>query len=47
MKKEPVKKKLPETSNQLKSVMKVAKDNQSKIMKSLQDTEKQLSRKEG
>jgi len=37
VKKEPVKKKLPETSNQLKNAMRNAKENQSKIMKSLQD----------
>jgi hypothetical protein len=47
VKKEPVKQKIPETSNQLKHAMKSAKENQARIMKSLQDTEKLLSRKEG
>ena len=42
-----VKQKQPETSNQLKNVMKNTKENLAKIMKSLQDTEKLLSRKEG
>jgi hypothetical protein len=46
MKKESVKHKTPATSNQLKTSLKVIKDNQGKIMKSLQDTEKMLSRKE-
>lgn len=47
VKKEPVKRKIPETSNQLKNAMRNAKDNQAKIMKSLQDVEKLLSKKEG
>lgn len=46
-KKEPAKKKDPENSNQLKYAMKNAKENQAKIMKSLADTEKMLSKKEG
>lgn len=46
-KKEPAKKKEPENSNQLKYAMKNAKENQAKIMKSLADTEKMLSKKEG
>jgi chromosome segregation ATPase len=47
VKKEPVKQKTPETTNQLKYAMKNAKENQARIMKSLQDTEKLLSKKEG
>jgi len=46
MKKDTSKQKIPATSNQLKSSLKMIKDNQNKIMKSLQDTEKLLSRKE-
>jgi hypothetical protein len=46
MKKDTSKQKTPATSNQLKTSLKMIKDNQSKIMKSLQDTEKLLSRKE-
>jgi coiled-coil domain-containing protein 40 len=46
VKKETVKQKQPETSNQLKNSIRNIKDNQNKIMKSLQDTEKMLSRKE-
>lgn len=41
-----MKQKEPATSNQLKNAMRDIKDNQGKIMKSLQDTEKVLSRKE-
>jgi predicted nucleic acid-binding Zn-ribbon protein len=47
VKKEPSKQKQPENTNQLKHVMKNAKENQARIMKSLQDTEKMLSKKEG
>lgn len=47
VKKEPAKLKTPETSNQLKHAMRTAKENQARIMKSLQDTEKLLSKKEG
>lgn len=46
VKKETVKQKQPETSNQLKNSIRNIKDNQNKIIKSLQDTEKMLSRKE-
>lgn len=46
MKKDTSKQKTPATSNQLKTSLKMIKDNQNKIMKSLQDTEKLLSRKE-
>ena len=46
MKKDTSKQKTPATSNQLKNSLKLIKDNQNKIMKSLQDTEKLLSRKE-
>lgn len=45
-KKDTAKQKVPATSNQLKTSLKVIKENQNKIMKSLQDTEKLLSRKE-
>ena len=45
-KKEPARKE-PENSNQLKHAMRNAKENQAKIMKSLADTEKLLSKKEG
>ena len=41
-----MKQKEPATSNQLKNAMRSIRDNQNKIMKSLQDTEKILSRKE-
>lgn len=47
VKKEPAKLKTPETTNQLKHAMRTAKENQARIMKSLQDTEKLLSNKEG
>lgn len=45
-KKDTSKQKNPATSNQLKNTLKSIKENQGKIMKSLQDTEKSLSRKE-
>ncbi len=45
-KKETLKQKSPATSNQLKNAMRNIRDNQNKIMKSLQETEKSLSRKE-
>lgn len=44
-KKESAKGGQPATSNQLKTNMKNIKDNMNKILKSLQDTEKSLSRK--
>lgn len=46
VKKETLKQKAPATSNQLKNAMRSIKENQNKIMKSLQDTEKMLSKKE-
>ena len=46
VKKETMKQKEPATSNQLKNAMRSIRDNQNKIMKSLQDTEKVLSRRE-
>lgn len=46
MKKDTGKQKIPATSNQLKTSLKMIKENQNKIMKSLQDTEKLLARKE-